>query len=111
MAVIRGFQEEQRHLVLISQHNSMLNLLCPAAICMNANKNFVPLHNDSLHVKLLPYLVMMQFSVEVVINNRLASPSGVNAPVWEILDLLLYPLMNTDVSQVWEYFLCLTKQL
>ena len=70
----------------------MLNLLCPAAICMNANKNFVPLHNDSLHVKLHPLSEMMQFSVEVVINNRLASPSGVNAPVWEILDLATVPI-------------------
>ena len=61
VAVIDYFQEEHRHLVLISHHNSILNLLCTAAICMNANKNFVPLHNDSLHLKLLPYLLMMHF--------------------------------------------------
>ena len=53
MAVIGNFQEEQRHLLLISQHNSMSNLLCTGA-----TKNFVLLHNDSKNAKLPPYLEM-----------------------------------------------------
>ena len=45
----RDFQkEEQRPILLISQHNSMSNSLCTDAICMNTTKNFVPLHNDSI---------------------------------------------------------------
>ena len=51
-------QEEQQRFVLISQHNSISNLLCTGAFCRNTTKNVVPLHNDYTHVKLSPYLVM-----------------------------------------------------
>ena len=61
MAVIGGFQEKQQHLLLISQHNSLSNLLCTGAICMNTTKNVVPLHNDSTYAKLPPHLVMLPF--------------------------------------------------
>ena len=51
------FQEKQRHLLLISQHNSMSNLLCTGTICMNTTKNFVPQYNDSI-CEITTYLVM-----------------------------------------------------
>ena len=35
VVVIGNFQEELQHIVLISQHNSMSNLLCTDAFCMN----------------------------------------------------------------------------
>ena len=35
VVVIGNFQEEQHHIVLISQLNSMSNLLCTDAFCMN----------------------------------------------------------------------------
>ena len=46
LAAIGDFQEEQHHLLLISQLNSMLNLLCIGAICINTTKYFIPLYND-----------------------------------------------------------------
>ena len=48
MAVRGDFQEERRHRhLLISQHNSMSNLLSTDAICMDTIRNFVSLHNNS----------------------------------------------------------------
>ena len=55
MAVIRDFPEEEHDLLLIPQHNSMSNLLYTGVICMSTTKIFVPLHNDSVNEKLLPY--------------------------------------------------------
>ena len=49
MAVIEDFQEEQYHLLVISQHNSMSNLLSIGVICMNTIKNFIPLCNDVMY--------------------------------------------------------------
>ena len=58
MAVIGDFQEEHCHLLLISQQNLMSNLLCTDAIYIKTTKNFVPLRNDSIYVKLPPDLGM-----------------------------------------------------
>ena len=41
-----GLLGGQHHLLLISQHNSLSNLLCTIAICMNTTQTFVPQCND-----------------------------------------------------------------
>ena len=53
MELVGEFQEEQHHLLLFSQHNSVSNLLCTGAVCMDTNRNLIPLHNDIMH-----YVVM-----------------------------------------------------
>ena len=71
VALVGDFQEKQCHLLLISQHNSMLNLLCNGAICMNTTKNFVPLHNDSIcEINPLPREDIIYF--DIVINVALS---------------------------------------
>ena len=54
-AVIGDFQEEQCHLLLISQHNSMLNLLC-THYQHEHNQKFYSIM--TLKCKTAPYLVM-----------------------------------------------------
>ena len=43
------FQEEQRHLLLIFQHNSMSNLPGTDTICMDTTNNFILLHKHKLY--------------------------------------------------------------
>ena len=50
--LIGDLQEEQGHLLLTFKHNSMSNLLCTGAICMNTTQNVVPLYNVPLYTKL-----------------------------------------------------------
>ena len=53
-----------QHLLLISQSNSMSSLQCTSSICMNTNKNFIPLHNESKYMKLpsFPVIVYLSFA-------------------------------------------------
>ena len=50
------FQEEQRHLLLIFQHNSMSNLPGTDTICMDTTNNFILLHKHKLHSEWFEHL-------------------------------------------------------
>ena len=89
--VNRGLLVGQHHLLLISQHNSMSNLLCTGAICMNTTKTFVPQYNDIREISPLSSNEPREERQTGMTEDQSSILTGVNS---FLLNYLCYPCVN-----------------
>ena len=120
MAVTGDFQEEQRHPLLISQHNSLSSFL-DLCYLYDHNQNFIHLHNDSTCAKLPPYLVVSDFqnfknekNVFMLMPNiqkvfRMKIGCEATVPRWVSLPFRMAPILLNQIKDEKTCLICFNQ--